>query len=348
MWQYDPIIASIIILVLPLLLIHIIIKNLMMNEAAASESESDTIMMFCASCGTAEAIGDDIKLKDCSACHLVKYCSVKCQKDHRKQHKKACKRRAAELRDELLFKQPEGSFYGDCPLCCLPLPVDAEKSALYLCCSKRVCEGCNLANSRREIEGRLQHKCPFCREPLPKSDEQAVEQLMKRIEVNDPFAICHMGRKKYDEGDYAAAFEYWMRAAALGDANAHNQLSVLYHNGEVIEKDDKKELYHLTEAAIGGNPYAHYNLALLEGKNGQHNRSVKHLIIAAKLGHDDSLDALKIAYEAFLVSKEDFAAALRGHQAAIEATKSPQREETAEYLEWLAERKRRGLIHQKF
>jgi len=70
--------------------------------------ESDDIM-YCAACGTAGI--DDIKLKDCSACTLVKYCSVKCQKDHRPQHKKECKKRAAELRDELLFKQPESSHW---------------------------------------------------------------------------------------------------------------------------------------------------------------------------------------------------------------------------------------------
>jgi TPR repeat protein len=53
---------------------------------------------------------------------------------------------------------------------------------------------------------------------------------------------------------------------------------------------------------------------------------VKHLIIAAKLGHDMSVDLLKLCYRDGLVSKEDFAAALRGHQAAADATKSPQRE----------------------
>ena len=76
----------------------------------AAVEEKDT-MMFCASCGTAG--GDDIKLKQCTACYLVKYCSVKCQRDHRKQHKKECKKRAAELRDEILFKQPESTHLGD-------------------------------------------------------------------------------------------------------------------------------------------------------------------------------------------------------------------------------------------
>eukprot|EP00984_Skeletonema_dohrnii_P022749 scaffold11856_cov96-Skeletonema_dohrnii-CCMP3373.AAC.1 len=62
---------------------------------------------------------------------------------------------------------------------------------------------------------------------------------------------------------------------------------------------------------------------------------MKHWIIAAALGHDGSLDALKDRYKDGLVSKEDFAAALRAHQAAVDATKSPQREEAEkERLIW--------------
>ena len=59
---------------------------------------------------------------------------------------------------------------------------------------------------------------------------------------------------------------------------------------------------------------------------------MKHWIIAASLGYDDSIQMLKGCYKNGLVSKEDFAAALRAHHAAVEATKSPQREVAAEYF----------------
>ena len=79
-----------------------------MSEAAEEEDINNTIKVeCCASCGIAGV--DDVKLKDCSACHLVKYCGIECQKEHRPKHKKECKKRAAELRDEILFKQPEGT-----------------------------------------------------------------------------------------------------------------------------------------------------------------------------------------------------------------------------------------------
>ena len=53
---------------------------------------------------------------------------------------------------------------------------------------------------------------------------------------------------------------------------------------------------------------------------------MKHFTIAAKLGDDDSLEMVKNGYADGYVSKEDFAAALRAHQAAVDATKSPRRE----------------------
>ena len=55
-------------------------------------------------------------------------------------------------------------------------------------------------------------------------------------------------------------------------------------------------------------------------------KAVKHFIIAVNLGLDESIKTLKEFYAKGVVSKEDFAAALRAHQAAVDATKSPQRD----------------------
>ena len=63
---------------------------------------------------------------------------------------------------------------------------------------------------------------------------------------------------------------------------------------------------------------------------GRTDRALKHSMIAAKLGHDKSMKDLKMGYAMGLVRKEDFAAALRGHQAAVDATKSPQRDAAEE------------------
>mmetsp|Transcript_17268 Transcript_17268/g.28373 ORF Transcript_17268/g.28373 Transcript_17268/m.28373 type:complete len:304 (+) Transcript_17268:191-1102(+) len=297
--------------------------------SAAVKSEDDT-MQCCASCGIAG--GDDIKLKKCDDCDLIKYCSVKCQREHKSHHEEACKKRAAEIQDEILFKQPESSYYEDCPICCLPLSIDPKKSILFSCCSKYMCGGCVVANMKREIEGKLQEKCPFCRKAMPYTDEVINERWMKRIEANDPVSMYQMGTDKYEEGNYTAAFEYWTRAAALGDVQAHYQLSILYLNGQGVEKDEKKELHHMEKATIGGSPNARHNLGCLERGKGRVGRAVKHFIIAAKLGYDMSLEAVKDLYKDGYVSREDVVAAFRGYQAAIDAMKSPQREEAAKYF----------------
>ena len=49
------------------------------------------------------------------------------------------------------------------------------------------------------------------------------------------------------------------------------------------------------------------------------------------MGDDGSLKYLKEIYGTGYVSKEDLASALRGHQAAVDATKSPQREVAEKY-----------------
>ncbi len=293
------------------------------------EAEADEADEVCASCGKSAV--DDIKLKFCTACKLVKYCSVECQKNHRKQHKKACKKRAAEIRDNELFTQPDESHLGECPICCLPLPLDNSKWAMNSCCSKYICKGCSHANFMREMEQGLEHKCPFCREPVPTSEEEAAQKDVERVKANDPYALFQMGSKHYKEGDYGAAFEYWTTAAELGNVEAHYNLSLMYHEGNGVEKDPKREIHHLEEAAIGGNHLARHNLGVEELEIGRYERAKKHLIIAANLGYDKALEVLKEGFAQGFVSKEDYEVALRGHQAAVDATKSEQRDAGEEW-----------------
>eukprot|EP00984_Skeletonema_dohrnii_P028695 scaffold18753_cov181-Skeletonema_dohrnii-CCMP3373.AAC.1 len=285
--------------------------------------ETEAADICCASCGIAEV--DEIKLTKCDDCDLVRYCSDQCKEDHLPHHEANCKERAAELRDEKLFRQPESSHLGDCPICFLPLPLDRQKSRLYACCSTTICHGCSYANQKREWEEKLQHACPFCRHPQT-THEEANKNAMKRVAANDTDAMMYMYQKSYNEGDYDTAFAYLTKAAELGGADAHYNLSILYGEGKGVEMDKKKGFYHLEEAVFAGHPEARYNLACHEGRNKRYDKAVKHLIIAAKLGHDESIQALKKFYVGGKFSKEAFAAALRAHQAAVEATKSPQRE----------------------
>ena len=292
------------------------------NHLQADEEAADR-RMFCASCGKSEM--DDVKLKTCDGCDLARYCSDTCKEDHRPEHEAKCKERAAELRDEILFRQPESSHLGDCPICCEPLPLEDGKRSLYPCCSKVICDGCVYADLFRQHGENIRiPTCPFCRHPVITDDNK---NEMKRVAANDPVALRQKGLGHARREEYDAALKYWTKAADLGDAMAHYNLSILYSEGKGVEKDYKKKIFHLEEAAIAGHPQARFNLGNHGHRNNEIDRAVKHWIISASLGLDESIQALKGYYKNGLVSKDDFAAALRAHKAAVDATKSPQREE---------------------
>ena len=285
----------------------------------ATEAESGGFV--CGNCcGVAE--GDEIKLlEECTACQSVRYCGDKRREENREKHDEECKKKQAELHDKKLLTQPEGTHRGECPLCFLPMPIDADKSTFHPCCSQIVCRGCDYAN-RKSGGG---NRCPFCREPRPKKRE-VHKRMMKRIKANDPIALKEMGVKVYNKGDYDTAFEYLSKAAELDDLDAHYYLGIMYWKGEGVEKEEEKYVYHSEKAAMGGHPFARNNLGWYEEGNGNIERAVKHYIIAANLGCGQSMKTLWKHYSAGNITKEELDATLRTHHAALDEMKSPERD----------------------
>ena len=101
----------------------------------------------------------------------------------------------------------------------------------------------------------------------------------------------------------------------------------MYHFGRFVEKDEVKSIHHMEKALLEDI----HKLASFEWKNGNYDRAMKHHIIAAALGLDESIKQLMDAFKKGYVNKEDLASALRAQQAAEDATKSPQRDEAEEY-----------------
>ena len=225
-----------------------------------------------------------------------------------------------------LFKQPDSTHLGDCPICCMPLPINISESTMMACCSKIICDGCSHANKKREIQQRMKHRCAFCREPVPETHEGLHKMVMKRVKRNDPNALSQVGYRRQCQGNHVTAIKYWTKAAELGDVSAHYELSVMYHEGQGIEKDMKKYFYHAQQAAIGGHPYARFTLGWSEVLNGRFEKAKKHFTIAANLGCHDSLKrVMKLCADGH-ASKEEYAAALRAYQTAVEAMKSAERD----------------------
>ena len=293
---------------------------------------SNTSEGTCANCGKGEEAS--IKLKACAACKLVKYCSRDCQSAHRSQHKKDCKRRAAELHDEKLFKQPPP--LEDCPICMIRLPSLVLGSVYMNCCGKFVCRGCVSAVQSRALlaeKPEKEQKCPFCRTPNPDIDE-VIKRHMKRVEMNDAMAICDMGCY-YSNGlyelpqNYAKALELWHRAGELGFPVAYYNIAHAYKNGRGVKRDEKKVIHYTELAAMGGYTDARQNLGVYEYEAGNTERALNHFMIAVKDGNLSSLENIKRLYSNGDATKDDYAIALRSYQAHLDEIKSDQRDEAA-------------------
>ena len=139
----------------------------------------------CVNCGKGEE--ESVVLKNCVACKMVKYCSCDCQKAHRPQHKKECRKRAAELHDEALFKQPP--LNEECPICFLTLPWLETGKRYQSCCGKIICSGCIHAG----VTTTGKNMCPFCRALAPKTDEEILIRSKKRVEVGNAQAMYELG-----------------------------------------------------------------------------------------------------------------------------------------------------------
>ena len=292
-----------------------------------------------------------VSLKMCEACMQVKYCNAECQKNHWPKHKIPCKLRAAELRDEALFKDPPPKE--DCPICFLPMPEklincvslppatllsvpiydfaianealkDKTTEEYYPCCGKSICCGCVHSFAKSGNIG----KCPFCNsDRSSKTEEECVEEMMRRMEANDAGAIFQLGNS-YENGlngvqqDRTRAKELYTRAVELGCSKAHGSLSDIYHKGGYL----KKAKFHLEAAAMAGHEVARYNLGAMEYVSGNLEQAVKHWTIAASAGHYSAMNFLRRYFEQGCVSRESINSALDAYNNSCAEIKSEARD----------------------
>jgi len=301
----------------------------------STEDDSNNVSV-CANCGKE---GEDVN-NICNKCKQVTYCNATCKKKHRHKHKKDCEehlrlaaQRAAELHDEELFKQPPPKE--DCPLCFLQLPSLIKGCRYQSCCGKVICCGCVHAPVYDDQGNEVNiKKCAFCRVPTPASDEEAMERMKKRFEVDDAYAVYRIGCC-YREGmhghpqDHNKALELYHRAAELGYSEAYCNIGYAYNNGQGVEMDKKKAKHYYELAAIGGNVSARYNLGGIKARVGNWDRALKHYMIAVRSGDAESLDRIKRFYTNGYATKNDYMKALQAYQAYLGEIKSVQRDKAA-------------------
>ena len=308
------------------------VNNMLQNLSLENKKD----VLVCANCGKE---GNEIN-NTCNKCKQVKYCDAACKKKHRHKHKKECEehirlaaKRAAELHDKEIFKEPPPAE--DCPICFLLLPTLDTGRVYMACCGKRICSGCIHApiydNQGNEID---EKKCPFCRTPAASSDKENMERMFKRMEANDASAMYNLG-VDYRDGnfglpqDYRKALELWHRAAKLGYADAYCNIGYAYECGEGVKVDKKKAVYYCELAAIMGCINARYNLGIEEENAGNVERARKHYMIAIQGGKSDCLSEIKELYLNGHVTKEDYMKALQAYQTYLGKIKSVQRDKAA-------------------
>ncbi|KAL7532755.1 hypothetical protein ACHAXR_006210 [Thalassiosira sp. AJA248-18] len=191
------------------------------------------------------------------------------------------------------------------------------------CCGKDLCKGCMYEMAREK------DICPFCRMPAAVSDKERISRCKNRMEVGDAGSRYILGDWGLPQ-DTKKALELMLRSIELGSTEAHYNIALLYYNGEFMEKDLKKALYHYQRAAMGGCEMSRYNLGCLESNRGNIDRAMKHWMIAAASGFEDSLGVVRKVFSRGHATKAEYEKALRAHQKYLSEVKSDQRDMAAD------------------
>ena len=96
----------------------------------------------------------------------------------------------------------------------------------------------------------------------PKKQAEADKNIMKRVETIR-FHYDKWVGSTTSKGIMIVHLNITQRQLNWA-SGANFSLFSLYHTGQGVAKDRKKELYHLEVAAIAGHPTARYNLAVRE------------------------------------------------------------------------------------
>lgn len=91
---------------------------------------------------------------------------------------------------------------------------------------------------------------------ISNSDEIYIIDKVK----DDAVEQFNLGVKYYQNKDYKKAFEYYSKAAEMGDRDAQNSLAVMYANGEGVDKNFVTAFQWYQKSAEQGFRLAQYNL----------------------------------------------------------------------------------------
>ena len=152
------------------------------------------------------------------------------------------------------------------------------------------------------------------------------------MELGDGEAMVALAAA-YEDGDaglpqdFERERELLLRAGELGRPNAYYKLGLIYEFGQGAAIDLDKATHYYKLAAVAGDHRARYNLGAHEWNAGNGKEAVKHLMISAGMGDDQSMEVMRLAYQKGHATNDEFEKALRTHKEAKIQLESHQREE---------------------
>ena len=196
----------------------------------------------------------------------------------------------------------------------------------YPCCGKSICKGCVYSYCRSKTKNA--EKCPFCNSDRTiKTDEDAVKEMMKRLEVNDASAISVLAGWYYCgvqscQQNQMKAVELYTRAAELGYGTAHSCLGGIYEGGG----NTNMAKFHWEAAAIAGQELARFNLGVIVAESGNMERALKHWTISASAGDYKAMHCLVKNFKRGLVSRESIDSTLTAYNKSCTEMRSDARD----------------------
>ena len=295
---------------------------------------------LCSKCGK-----ESEKLMKCRACKCVWYCDKDCQNRHWKEHKIECKPIKKELAkrggkldlgtEEDLGPLPVLPPKEECPICMHALPLHAGLQTYFACCGKTICCACD---HQHQMKSEGEQTCAFCRTAAPRSDEEAMASLRKRVELKDPDALQNMAMD-YGDGSYglpvdqAKCIDLLRQSADLGFPSAQYQLGVFYCTGDMgLEQNEEEGIKYYKEAAEHGHLFARDNLGRTECGNGNLIAAMHHFRSSAAGGFRNSMESLITCFENGALKHDDLSETLPAFYLARAEMRSEERDKYIEHL----------------
>ena len=139
----------------------------------------------------------------------------------------------------------------------------------------------------------------------------------------DMRSIIHLVVIRFDSWLYRITIQMFRIGCA--------EVGTAYYNGRGVERDERKADHYYERAAMRGHAAARHNLGNAEGCAGNWDRALKHWMISAGRGQNESVKMIQQLYMDGDATKEDYSKALQAYQKYLDDIKSEQRDKAAAF-----------------